>query len=87
MTATCGCGREIIPATTENSIILPGGWCAPSEVLYQLPEPEPMCADCRTRMHMISQLGIDPGKGGENLRVQRGGSRYPTPTKEDQTDG
>jgi len=73
MSDFCACGNEIEEHT--EAVTSAGGWCAPSEVLYKI-EVEPMCSDCRTRMMMMAELGIDPGRNGENLRVRRGGIMY-----------
>jgi len=78
----CGCGRPI-PTDPPPSLVTAGGWCAPAEAVYDLPEPEPMCPDCKTRMMMMMTVGIDPGRDGSNLRAPRGGIRYPTPTEDD----
>lgn len=67
----CGCGRVI--ERDPPSLVAPAGWCAPSGVRYDWPEPAPMCSDCKTRMLMLMEVGIDPGRDGENLRVPRGG--------------
>lgn len=79
MTDCSNCGDPIPPPDPDTTITAAGGWCAPSEIAYSLPEPPPMCTDCTTRMLMIECIGIDPGRHGENLKVQRGGIQYPTP--------
>lgn len=66
------CGEEFVPGP---AILAAGGWCAPSRT-YALPEPIIQCDDCRARMIMITEIGIDPGPKGENLRVARGGITY-----------
>lgn len=76
----CECGRVI--ERDPPSLVAPGGWCAPSEVLYDRPEPAPMCSDCKARMLMVMEVGIDPGRDGENLRVPRGGITYKTAVDE-----
>lgn len=72
----CGCGDEII----ENppGVVAAGGWCIPTEHLYDIPEKVPMCGDCEARMLMMMTIGIDPGRHGENLKVPRGGIQYRT---------
>jgi hypothetical protein len=72
--ATCACGDEI----NENppAVTAAGGWCIPTENLYEIPEKIPMCSDCEVRMLMMMTIGIDPGRHGENLKVARGGIRY-----------
>lgn len=69
----CACGDEIVETP---SVIVSAGWCAPTDVHYALAEPQPMCSDCRARLLFISEIGFDPGKNGENLRVPRGGIKY-----------
>lgn len=76
MTNICGCGEEIVPPTPENSITMAGGWCAPAEALYDLPQLPDMCGDCKARMLVMMEIGIDPGPKGEYLRVKRGGITY-----------
>lgn len=71
----CGCGTTITHDTSPG-MVLPGGWCVPSATLYELPAPPQMCSDCKTRMLMITELGIDPGPNGINLRTLRGGIRF-----------
>jgi hypothetical protein len=68
----CACGDEIVE---DPAVTAPGGWCVPSETLYEL-EIEPMCSDCGSRLLFASEFGFDPGKNGENLRVTRGGIKY-----------
>jgi hypothetical protein len=71
------CGDPI----EENppSLIAAGGWCAPTAVTYDL-DNDPMCSDCKARWLMVMELGIDPGRHGENLKIPRGGIQY---TKEE----
>lgn len=71
---TYDCGHPI-PEEKPPALIAAGGWCAPSEVLYDIPRPT-SCSDCEARMYCIMQLGIDPGPNGSYLRVKRGGIRY-----------
>lgn len=69
----CACGEPIVEAP---AVVTAGGWCIPSEVFYQMPQPEPMCSDCKSRLLFASEFGFDPGKNGENIRVKRGGIQY-----------
>jgi hypothetical protein len=71
------CGDEIDP--NPPSIVAAGGWCVPTEIYEALPEPLPMCGDCKARMLMVMEVGIDPGRHGENLKVKRGGIKYERP--------
>jgi hypothetical protein len=73
---TYDCGHEI-PDVEPPALVAAGGWCMPSEVYYNLMKDEPTsCSDCKARMHMIAEFGIDPGRNGENLRFPRGGITY-----------
>lgn len=71
--SSCG---DPIPETPAEVLVVAGGWSMPSETLYAMPTPPPECSDCKSRMLMMLELGIDPGRHGENLRVPRGGIRY-----------
>jgi len=48
----------------------------PVETLYDMPDPPVLCSDCKARLLMVMELGIDPGRHGENLRVPRGALTY-----------
>lgn len=67
------CGDPIV--ATGEAIVTSGGWCAPSETIYDFPRPA-LCSDCHARWVMVLELGIDPGRRGENLRFPRGGIQY-----------
>ena len=80
MTVCEDCGDEVVPPTSV--ITAPGGWCAPADLAYEVPRPV-LCSDCHSRMVMVMEVGIDPGRHGENLRVRRGGVRFPISDQED----
>jgi hypothetical protein len=69
------CGHDEPDDMEVDKIVVAGGWCAPSEVMYDLQQPT-SCSDCRTRMACILGIGIDPGRFGENLRFKRGGIKF-----------
>lgn len=58
--------------TPGMCLVSAGGWCAPSEQTYTLEIAQDICPDCRARMACIAELGFDPGKNGENLRISLG---------------
>lgn len=70
------CGDDIPTADAPSGLVATGGWCMPSETLYAMPEPDPLCSDCKARLLMVMEVGIDPGRHGENLRMPRGGIQY-----------
>lgn len=75
--SACSCGREIVPPSPENTITASGGWCVPSDLLADLHDHLPeQCADCKARFLFALELGFDPGRDGEHLKVDRGGIRY-----------
>lgn len=76
MPETCSCGRDIKPPEPSQMITASAGWCAPSETVYDMTDCAPMCSDCKARLLMVIELGIDPGVDGKNLLVARGGIRY-----------
>lgn len=69
-----------MPPDPDAQIDAVGGWCAPAETVYELPSLDgELCADCRARLLFASQMGFDPGRHGENIRVNRGGVKYEVP--------
>lgn len=64
------CG-ELIPEEKSPSLIASGGWCIPAEMVYQILALPVLCGDCHARWSVMMELGIDPGKNGENLRISR----------------
>lgn len=70
----CSCGNVINP--DPPSIVTTGGWCAPTETVYDLPKPTPTCGDCKTRLMMMMMVGFDPGHNGANLHFPRGGITF-----------
>lgn len=76
------CGHEAPEPKDIPSVVTAGGWCAPSDTIYDLMKDQPTsCPDCKTRLQMMLLIGIDPGRNGENLKVARGGIHYPTPER------
>lgn len=69
---TCGfCGRDIPEPTPENSIVASGGWCAPSETIYDI-NPTPMCSRCLSAF----LLGIHPDVLDAITTAPRGGITF-----------
>ena len=75
MTVCESCGDRL-PDDPPPSCVASGGWCVPVETLYDMPDPPVLCSDCKARLLMVMELGIDPGRHGENLRVPRGALTY-----------
>jgi hypothetical protein len=72
------CDEEYTPPGPDQMIVASGGFCLPPQsVMDNVPNPtEGWCGDCKARWMMIIELGIDPGKNGENLKVPRGGIKF-----------
>lgn len=62
--ATCDCGNEIVPPTPGSTITASGGWCAPADTTYSMPDlTAGMCSSCRADFMMLLN-GIPPGLAG-----------------------
>lgn len=69
------CGREFTESP-DTTIVAAGGWCAPTEIVYQMEDQPVLCGGCKARFLIALELGIDIGRDGENLRVPRGGIQF-----------
>lgn len=77
---TCSnCDDPIVPLDASNSIVATGGWCAPEGTIYPVVQAPPLCSDCSSRMVFIAEMGFDPGRKGENLKMPRGGFSFTYP--------
>ena len=74
---SCGDEFEPLPLNAPDNLVSASGWCAPSEVVHSMVGNQPvLCLDCEGRLLCIAMIGVDPGRGGENLRVPRGGIQF-----------
>lgn len=77
---TCeSCNDEFDDTIKHPAIIAAGGWCAPTDQLYEIASAPVLCPDCNARWSCIMNIGIDPGRHGENLKFSRGGIKFHRP--------
>lgn len=65
------CGDPVLPVDPSRVITAVGGWCIPAGTEYEMAPRPVLCSDCNSRMLFIAQIGFDPGRKGENLKMSR----------------